>query len=109
MPKRKEPINPFYVLCGIAGFVFAITACSYGYLMLQSNRGVQFTDESQPQHPLMHLLELHGTMVLTIEVASLAIVSLAAIMLDHFRGKRSIKLKAAESAERKTEQSSESS
>jgi hypothetical protein len=101
MAKRKEPINPFYVLCGIAGFVFVITACSYTYLMLQSNGGVQFTDPSQPQHPLMQLLALHGTTVLVVEVAALATVSFAAIMLDHVRGKRIRNFNDARSAEKK--------
>lgn len=88
MAKSKEPINPFYVLSGVLGVAFTVTACAYGVLMLQSNRGLLQPDSAEPQHPLLSLLDGHGMTILTVEVALLGIASVAAIVLDHFRGKR---------------------
>jgi hypothetical protein len=87
MAKPKEPINPFYVLTAIFGVLFTITACGYGLLMLRSNRAAA-SPTPEPIHPLMNLLDLHGMQMLSVEVGLLAVVSVAAIWLDHYRGKR---------------------
>lgn len=86
--KSKEPINPFYVLTAVAGVAFTITACGYGLLMLRSNRAAQTSEPLATPHPLMNLLDQHGILILAIEVGLLAVASVAAIMLDHYRGKR---------------------
>ena len=87
MSKGKEPINPFYVFTAIAGVIFTITACGYGLLMLRSARpAVSQTPEQV--HPLMRLLDQHGILILAVEVGFLAVASVAAIMLDHYRGRR---------------------
>ncbi len=84
--QSKEPINPFYVLAGICGVAFTITACAYGMLMLRSNRAAEFAPAGE--HGLMNLLDRHGAAILSGEVALLAIFSIAAIGLDHYRGKK---------------------
>jgi hypothetical protein len=87
--KPKEPINPFYVLCAIFGVAFTLTACAYGLLMIRANRGLlPAGDDAAAPHPLLGLLDRHGMMILGVEVAVLAVVSIAAISLDHYRGKR---------------------
>ena len=85
--KLKEPINPFYVVTAVVGVAFTITACGYGLLMLRANRAAASLT-SEPLHPLMNLLDQHGILILAIEVGLLAVASVAAIVLDHYRGKR---------------------
>jgi hypothetical protein len=87
--KPKEPINPFYVLCAISGVAFTLTVCAYALLMIRANRGLPPAgDDAASPHPLLSLLDRHGMMILGVEVAVLAVVSIAAITLDHYRGKR---------------------
>jgi hypothetical protein len=88
MSNRKSPINPFYVLCVVAGMLFTVTACAYGVLMVRANRGLDLSQDGLAEHPLMSFLNRYGMIILGLEVAILAAVSVAAIMLDHTRGKR---------------------
>jgi len=90
LAKPREPINPFYVASGILGVAFTLTACAYGVLMLQANRGMMRSDSLGQEHPLLSLLNTHGVAILAIEVLLLGIASIAAIVLDHYRGRRSI-------------------
>lgn len=86
---RTKSINPFYILCVIVGVAFTLTACGYGVLMIRTNRGLPAAgDDAGAPHPLLALLDRHGMTILVVEVALLAAVSIAAITLDHFRGKR---------------------
>jgi len=91
MPARKEPINPFYVASGILGVAFTLTACAYGVLMLQANRGMMRSDALGQEHPLLSLLNTHGVAILAIEVLILGFASVAAIVLDYYRGRRSVR------------------
>ena len=88
MSSRKEPLNPFYFLSSVAGVAFTVTACAYGLLILRTNRGVYLPEANAAEHPLMNLLDQHGLAILGAEVAVLAAVTIAAIALDHVRGKR---------------------
>jgi hypothetical protein len=90
MSRTKEPLNPFNFLCAVLGVVFTVTACAYGLYMLRTTRGLGtgVADAEQGEHPLMSLMDRYGIMVLGIELALLIAVSLAAILLDHYRGKR---------------------
>ncbi len=88
MVSSKQPINPFYVLCVVAGVAFTVTACAYGLLMVRANRGLDLMSGPPEEHPLMSFLNRRGMVILGVEVAVLAAVSVAAIMLDHYRGKR---------------------
>jgi len=88
MTNSRQPTNPFYVLCVLAGIAFTVTACAYGVMMLRSNRGLDLSSTAPAEHPLMSFLDRYGMIILGGEVAVLAAVSLAAIMLDHYRGKR---------------------
>jgi hypothetical protein len=88
MSKSNQPANPFYWLCIVAAVAFTVTACAYGVFMLRANRGLDVSGPASEEHPLMSLLDRYGMIILGVEVAVLAVVSLAAIMLDHYRGKR---------------------
>jgi hypothetical protein len=88
MPRSKEPSNPFYWLCVVAGVAFTVTACAYGLLMLRANRGLNLANTAGQEHPLMSFLDHYGMIILGVEVAILATASFAAILLDHVRGKQ---------------------
>ena len=88
MPNTKQPINPFYVLCVISGVAFTVTACAYGLLMVRANRGMEVSMAGAEEHPLLSFLNRWGMIILGVEVTVLAVVSVAAIALDHYRGKR---------------------
>jgi hypothetical protein len=88
MQPRKEPINPFYFLSVVASVAFTVTACAYGLLILRTNRGLYLPQSDSAEHPLMNLLDQHGLAILGAEVAALAVVIIAAIAVDHVRGKR---------------------
>jgi hypothetical protein len=108
MAKPKEPINPFYVLSGIVGVAFTITACGYLILMWRANEGKGLSSDTGEVHPLMSLLDKHGLVILGVEVLLIGIVSIAAIVLDHFRGKR-ITRQAAEDSKSEIKHESQSS
>jgi hypothetical protein len=88
MAKPKEPINPFYVLSAIVGVAFTLTACAYLILMWRSNEGKSLVSDEGRVHPLMNLLDKHGLAILIVQVLLIGVTSVAAIVLDHFRGKR---------------------
>ena len=90
MAKPKEPINPFYILSGVLGVAFTVTACAYFVLMLRTNRGEFGWGDEEGEHPLLRLLDQHGLLILLVEVLLIGVVSVAAIVLDHYRGKRTI-------------------
>ena len=77
MPLQK-PVNPFYVALAPAGIVFAITACAYGVTMARS-----LDTQAAEQHS-MRLVEQHGTVIIVVELAVLAILTIAAIATDDY-------------------------
>ena len=84
MARRSAPINPFYIVLVIAGIVFAITACAYGvmtFLAMQAG----YADQKPA---LLAFLEEHGGMLLTIELAVLAVATFAAIGTDSYWDRR---------------------
>ena len=88
MSDRKPPLNPFYLLCVLLGIAFTVTAFAYGIVMLRMNNRMSSANDAGQVHPLLDLLDRRGMTILSVEVALLAVVSLAAIVLDHYRGKR---------------------
>lgn len=95
MARLKEPINPFYLLSGIFGAGFTLTACAYCVFMYVSNKPTTLGGDA---HPLLRLMEQHGLTILAVQVVVLGIVSVAAITLDHCRGRRLAKEMRARSA-----------
>jgi hypothetical protein len=90
MAKSKQPFNLFYFLAMMFGIAFTITACAFGLMMLKSIRPDGLPRPGQPGSGLMDLLSQHGVAILAVEVSGLAILSLAAIWLDHVRGRREV-------------------
>jgi hypothetical protein len=85
-----QRFNPFYLLAMLFGISFTITACAYGLMMLRAIRAEGLPQEGQSGFGLMDLLSQHGTAILATELAGLAVFTLAAIYLDHRRGRREI-------------------
>ena len=98
---RKELPNPFYLLSVIVGVAFTVTACAFGLLILRTNRGLYSPETDPSEQPLMNLLDQHGLALLGAEVAVLAAVTIAAIALDHIRGKRQIEPRSRGDAEQR--------
>jgi hypothetical protein len=90
MSKSTQPFNPFYFLAMLFGIAFTITACAYGLMMLKSIRPDGLPRPGQPGSGLMDSLSKHGVAILAVEIAGLAIFSIAAIWLDHCRGRREV-------------------
>jgi hypothetical protein len=89
--KRRLQFNPFYLLAMLFGVAFTVTACAYGLMMLRANRAEGLPQEGQPGFGLLDLLSRHGTAILVAELLGLAVFSVAAIYLDHYRGRREAK------------------
>ncbi len=83
----SRPIrNPFYIVLGIIGFTFTITAASYCLSVLRGIRP-QATLE-QKSHPLEELMDRHGTSLLSGQLIILAIATVGAVTVDHINSKK---------------------
>jgi hypothetical protein len=92
----RQPRNPFYVILGVVGFAFTITAAAYCVSVL---RGVRpETSGVRGDHPMERLFDQYGTMILTGEIIVLAIATVGAIWLDHVAGEKIRRERDAERA-----------
>jgi hypothetical protein len=82
-PKRR---NPFYILLVPVGVAFVVTAAAYYVMAFQSVNPVRDAAGNQA-HPLFKWLRAHGDTVMLIELAGLAVLTVAAIATDHIWGK----------------------
>ena len=81
---RKGPRNPFYIVLGIVGFLFTITAASSCLTVL---RGVRPETARAAKTPLETLMDRHGTALLAGQLVVLAIATVGAVALDEYRGR----------------------
>ncbi len=82
MPAKK-PINPFYVAALPVGVLFAITACVFVVMTMQS------ADPQRPEETgLIRLMARHGVIILVGELAILGLLTTAAIATDDFWTRR---------------------
>lgn len=89
MARRRKFVNPFFLLLGIAGGVFAVSAVVYGIMVLRFSHGAGNWAEQEPREGLLLFFRQHGTMVLLIELAVLGILAVAAIWTDDYWIRRS--------------------
>jgi hypothetical protein len=82
--KRRR--NPFYILLVPLGVAFVVTASAYYVMAFQSVNPVRNAAGNQA-HPLFKWLRAHGDSVMLIELAGLAVLTVAAIATDHVWGK----------------------
>lgn len=81
----RRPFNPFYLLLGLAGFAFTITAASSCVAVL---RGVRPEAGRPPRAAFDRLLDRHGTAILVGELVVLAIATVGAVATDQAAGRR---------------------
>lgn len=79
----RKRANPFYVLLGIVGFLFTVTACMYCLSVL---RGIRPSDPAISPHAMEILMDEYGTTLLIIEIVVLAVATFGAVTVDHFHG-----------------------
>ncbi len=112
MAKKKSRSNPFYLLLVIFGIAFSLTACAYGVMAFRAVRGAdvlglkeQGATDRRPMndsHPNSHaparetpggkallaFLDEHGTALLSVELALLALAPVGAIGTDGYWNSR---------------------
>jgi len=81
---RRGPRNPFYLVLGVVGFLFTITAASSCLTVL---RGVRPETARAAITPLEWVMQRHGTALLTGEIVVLAAATVGAVALDEYRGR----------------------
>jgi len=81
--------NPFYIVLGIIGFTFTITAASYCLSVLRGVRPPETLE--QKSHPLEELMDRHGTNLLTGQLIILAIATVGAVAVDHINDQKNQK------------------
>lgn len=87
MPGPKKRLNPFYVMLAPVGVAFVITAFAYYVMAFQSVAPTRGAAGHQA-HPLLKWLRAHGDVAMLAELATLAVLTFAAIATDHLWGKR---------------------
>ena len=81
--------NPFYIVLGIIGFTFTITAASYCLSVL---RGVRPTETlEQKSHPLEELMDRQVADLLTGQLIILPSWTAGAVAVDHINGQKNQK------------------
>ena len=78
-PKRR---NPFYILLIPTGLAFVVTAFAYGFMAFQAVNATRADAGRNAAHPLFQWLQVHGDAALMIELAALAVLTVAAIAAD---------------------------
>jgi multisubunit Na+/H+ antiporter MnhB subunit len=91
----RPPRNPFYIVLGIVGFAFTVTAAASCVAVL---RGVRPVTDTGGSHLLDALMARYGTSLLVGEIAVLAVATVGAIWLDHLAGERVRRERAARQA-----------
>ena len=82
MSKPQTTTNPFYILLLIVGVAFAITACAYGVMIVQSMKPLPISS------PLLTWLQQWGTIALSVELGLLAICMFGAFATDSYWAKK---------------------
>jgi hypothetical protein len=73
----KKPTNPFYVAALPVGVLFAVTACAFVVMTMQG-ADPQRAEETG----LIGLMSRHGVVIMLVELAVLAVLTVAAIATD---------------------------
>jgi hypothetical protein len=81
MPATKRR-NPFYILLVPVGVAFVVTAFAYGFMAFQAVNATRAEAGRYVSHPLFQWLRAHGDATMLIELAVLAVLTVAAIAAD---------------------------
>jgi hypothetical protein len=82
MHSNRNATNPFYVLLVGVGILFVVTACAYGVMTVRMIEPVGGDAEVGGPHDLMGFMDRHGFAALMVELAVLAVLTVAAIGTD---------------------------
>lgn len=85
--------NPFYVILGIVGVLFTVSASSYCLSVLRGVRPETAADHGG--HAFERIMDRHGTAILTGELIVLAIATVGAVAVDHAAGRRELAARQA--------------
>lgn len=88
--------NPFYVLLMVAGTAFALTACAYGVMAVKMLDPAQVAQEGDSSRFFVETMDRHGLWIMLVELAVIAVCTVAAIASDGFWSRRA-KARRAES------------
>jgi len=87
---NRKPVNPFYVMLVLAGIVFAITTCAYGAMssvFVASYRELPEQEAAElmaDESTWMNVIDRHGSTIMLVEIAVLAVLTFAAISTDGY-------------------------
>lgn len=81
MPAKKRR-NPFYVLLIPVGLAFVVTSFAYGFMAFQAVNATRAEANRYSTHPLFQWLRAHGGAAMLVELAALAVLTVAAIAAD---------------------------
>ncbi len=81
---KKKWKNPFYALLIPAGAAFCVSAIAYGFMAFQMVNAGRSGAAKFADHPLFVWLNHHGTTLILIELAILAVLTIGAISTDHW-------------------------
>ncbi len=79
----RKAVNPFYVALLPMGVVFAVTACAYVVMIMRGRDPQRAADTG-----LVALMAEQGVMIMGIELAVLAVLTVLAIASDDFWTRR---------------------
>ncbi len=72
--------HPLYLLVGVLGVLFTVSACAYGVMSFKARGGTSYGNEQDAG--LMKLMREHGGKVLGVEIVALAAAAVAAMASD---------------------------
>jgi amino acid transporter len=84
MASSPEPRNPLYFLLLISGVVFVGTALAYAILPVLHQKALD-AGETPPPSPFLDALKAQGWIWLLVEVAVVAVLSIASMVWDRLR------------------------
>ena len=84
MAKKSGGVNPFYVLLVLIGIAFTLTACAYGVMAFKVVRTKAEVAAERDGAALLSYLDQHGATLMAIEVALLALCTVAAMATDRY-------------------------
>ncbi len=76
---RSKPVNPFYAVLVVAGVTFALTASLYGAMTVR-----KLDVMAAESTGVMAFMEQHGLTLMLVELAVLALLTVAAIGTDDY-------------------------
>lgn len=89
LSNSSKPFNPFYPLLVVVGVIFCVTACAYGVMTVKGLQpDVATAAGTVSDQQLLVWLDVNGFKMMMIELAVLAVMTVAAISTDEYWERR---------------------